>query len=201
MRASEFAVKALLRGLLIVAPIYVAILLLLKGMGSLMKLVQPVAKLLPDWLPAEQALSLLLVLFVFFLVGVLSYTRFGQSMENGLEKHVLHRLPGYKTVRSLTERLVGETQDQGWKPALAEIEEALVRIALANKSFAGYYDTTNQAVSDVENSLFTNMTGSLPSGISLLRFERGSYSQPHPPISIEPVGGHRTVSRRHPPGC
>lgn len=61
-----------------------------------------------------------------------------------------------------------------WQKTLkAEMKDALVRIALPNESFAGYYDTTNQAVSDVENSLFTNMTGSLPSGITLLRFERG----------------------------
>jgi uncharacterized membrane protein len=85
-----------------------------------------VAKLLPDWLPAEQMLSLLLVLFIFFLVGVLARTRIGQSIEKSLEVHVLHRLPGYKTIRNLTERIVGENDDKAWKPALAEIEEALV---------------------------------------------------------------------------
>ncbi len=78
-----------------------------------------------------------------------------------------------------------------WQKTLkAEMKEALVRIALPNKPFAGYYDTTNRAVSDVENSLFTNMTGSLPSGITLLRFERGSYSPPEPPVPIDLVGGH-----------
>jgi hypothetical protein len=78
-----------------------------------------------------------------------------------------------------------------WQKALkAEMKEALTRIALPSESFAGYYDTTNQAVSDVENSLFTNMTGSLPSGITLLRFERGLNNPPDPPIPVDLVGGH-----------
>jgi uncharacterized membrane protein len=43
-------------------------------------------------------------------------------MENSLFK----RIPGYELLRSLTQQLTGKAQDQAWKPALAEIEEALV---------------------------------------------------------------------------
>src|SRR5262249_2678231 len=39
---------------------------------------------------------------------------------------LLKKLPGYATIRGLTQRLLGESQDRTWKPALAEIEEALV---------------------------------------------------------------------------
>jgi hypothetical protein len=52
----------MLRGLLVVVPLYLAVLLLLKGMKTVAGLVRPFALLLPDWFPAEQALSLLLVL-------------------------------------------------------------------------------------------------------------------------------------------
>ena len=45
--------KAVIRGLLIVVPVYLAILLLLKGMKSVAKLVQPFNALLHDWVPAE----------------------------------------------------------------------------------------------------------------------------------------------------
>jgi hypothetical protein len=78
-----------------------------------------------------------------------------------------------------------------WQKLLkAEMKAALIKIALPTEYFAGYYDTTDPAVSDVENSLFTNMTGSLPSGITQLRFERGSYGPPNPPVPIDLVGGH-----------
>ena len=45
-------------GLLIVVPIYLATLLLLKGMASVVGVVRPVALLLPDWIPGEMALAL-----------------------------------------------------------------------------------------------------------------------------------------------
>jgi hypothetical protein len=78
-----------------------------------------------------------------------------------------------------------------WQKVLkAQLKQALIRIAMPNEPFAGFYDTTNPAVSDVENSLFTNMTGSLPSGITVLRFERGTYAPPEPPEPIDLVGGH-----------
>jgi len=84
----------------------------------------------------------------------------------------------------------GQERHPWQKTAKAELKEALSRVAVPNEPFAGYYDTTNPAVSDVENSLFTNMLGSLPSGVTLLRFERGTYAPPAPPVSIELVGGH-----------
>ena len=55
----EFVVNVLVGGVLIVVPVYLAVVLLLKAMQSLAKLVRPLAMLLPDWLPAEHLLSLL----------------------------------------------------------------------------------------------------------------------------------------------
>ena len=51
--AMGFLTKALVRGLLIVVPVYFAVLLLLKGMKTVAKLVSPFAQMLPEWLPAE----------------------------------------------------------------------------------------------------------------------------------------------------
>ena len=43
-----------------------------------------------------------------------------------MEKSLFERLPGYALFRSLTQRLAGEDRENTWKPALVEIEEALV---------------------------------------------------------------------------
>jgi uncharacterized membrane protein len=126
MRFGEFVIKALLSGLLVVAPLYVAILLLLKAMKSLGALMHPVAKLLPEWLPASEILSLLLVLVLCLVVGILVQTRRGRAARDGVEKRLARTLPGYATARGLTQRLLGESDNKAWKPALAEIEEALV---------------------------------------------------------------------------
>jgi uncharacterized membrane protein len=125
-RVRTFIVSSLVAGLLVIVPLYLAILLLLKAMKSLMGLVQPVARFLPDWLPAEGLLSLLLVLALCFVVGVVVRTRIGRATRDRMERSLFERIPGYAVLRSLTQQLVGRGQENEWKPALAEIEDALV---------------------------------------------------------------------------
>src|SRR5262247_689634 len=122
----EFILKAFVTGLLIVVPIYLSVLLLLKAMNSVAGIARPFANLLPEWLPAEHTLSLLLVLFVCFLIGVAVRTPAGHTIQERIEKSFFERMPGYALFRSLTQRLAGKDEENVWKPALAEIEEALV---------------------------------------------------------------------------
>ena len=122
----KFVLSSLVRGLLIIIPLYLAVLLLLKAMKSLAGLVRPLAMLLPEWLPAERLLSLLLVLLVCFLVGAAVRTRAGRAARERIEKSLFEKIPGYELLRSLTERMAGKDEESTWKPALVEIEEALV---------------------------------------------------------------------------
>jgi len=134
-----FVVKAFLGGLLIVVPIYLAVLLLLKGMKSVVSLVQPFALLLPDWFPAEKALSLLLVLILCFLIGVAVKTRTGRVVRERIERTFFERIPGYGLIRSLTQQVAGESREKVWKPALVEIEEALVPAFIIEEFEDGRY--------------------------------------------------------------
>lgn len=118
--------KSVLAGFLVIVPVYLAILLLLKGMKSVAGLVQPFTHLLPDALPAGEILSLLLLVAICFLVGNVIRTTLGQSLREKLESSVLEKIPGYSLFRSLTHQAAGESQGNVWKPALVEIEEALV---------------------------------------------------------------------------
>ena len=122
----EFVVSALVGGLLIVVPIYLTVLLMLKAMQSVVAFVKPFAMLLPEWFPAEHALSLLLVLIVCFLIGVAARSPAGRALRERIEKSFFERMPGYALFRSLTQRMAGKDEENVWKPALAEIEEALV---------------------------------------------------------------------------
>jgi len=134
-----FLGKALLSGVLLVVPIYLAILLLLKAMASVAKLVRPFTLLLPEWLPAEQVLSLLLVLAVCFLIGVALLTPAGRSVRQWIEVNVFERVPGYALIRSLTRQLAGDSGEKAWKPALAEIEDALVPAFIIEELDDGRY--------------------------------------------------------------
>ena len=122
----KFITQALLSGLFIVVPIYLAILLLLKGMGSVVGLVRPVALLLPDWIPGEMALSLLLVLLICFLIGLAVRTRAGQDVRNRVERAFFERIPGYALLRSLTQQVAGASRENVWKPSLYEGDEGLM---------------------------------------------------------------------------
>ena len=124
--AREFLANVLVGGLLIVLPIYLAVLVLLKGMQSAAGLLRPVTALLPAGLPAAGLLSLALVLVVCFLIGLAVRTRVGRILRERVERSLFERLPGYALFRSLTQRLAGEGRETAWKPALVEIEEALV---------------------------------------------------------------------------
>jgi uncharacterized membrane protein len=125
-QARSFVVTALISGLITVVPVYLAVLLVLKAMGSVLGLVRPVARLVPDWLPAENILALLLLLAVCFVVGVAVHTAAGRAARERLEKSLFSRLPGFALIRSLTQQLAGHSEERAWKPALVEIEDALV---------------------------------------------------------------------------
>jgi uncharacterized membrane protein len=135
----DSVVSTLVTGVLIVAPVYLGVLLLLKLMQSLGSLVRPLTRLVPDWLPGEGLLALLLVLIVCFVVGFLSRTRLGRAVRDGLEHAVFDKLPGYTLFKSLTLRIAGQTDDMAWKPALAEIEDALVPAFIIEELADGRY--------------------------------------------------------------
>jgi uncharacterized membrane protein len=122
----EFLVSTVVGGLFIVVPVYLAVMLLLKGMKSVTGLVRPFAALLPDWIPAENVFALLLVLAFCFVVGMVVRTRAGRAARESMEKLFFERLPGYGLLRGLTQRLAGDSEDRAWEPALVEIEDALV---------------------------------------------------------------------------
>ena len=134
-----FVAKTLFGGLLVIVPIYLAVLLVLKGMKSVVGLVRPFALLLPDWFPAEKALSLLLVFLVCILIGLAVRTRAGRAVRERVERTFFERIPGYALIRSLTQQLAGENRGNVWKPALVEIEEALVPAFIIEELEDGRY--------------------------------------------------------------
>jgi uncharacterized membrane protein len=146
-----FVVRRLITGVIVVAPIYLTVLLLLKATKSLLSIVKPIAVLLPEWVPADQILSLLLILFVCFLVGLAMKTPKGRATWERLENSLFQRLPGYALFRSLTQQLSGKTEDKTWQPALAEIEDALVPAFI---------------VEELENGGFTVFVPSIPTPLA-----------------------------------
>ena len=134
-----FVARSVLGGLLVLVPVYLAILVLLKGMKTVAVLVRPFTFLLPDWFPAEKALSLVLVLLICFLIGVAVLTRTGQVVRDRIEKGFFQRIPGYTLFRSLTQQVTGDKHQSIWKPALVQMGQSFVTAFIIEEFEDGRY--------------------------------------------------------------
>ena len=137
-KIAGFLLSRLGTGVLILAPLYLCLLLLLKAMKSLRGIMQPIARLIPEWLPAEYLLSLLLILALCLVLGVLVRTSPGRKLWEMCDRSLFQRIPGYAVIRGLTQQLAGKTQDESWKPALVELEDALVPAFIIERLSDGF---------------------------------------------------------------
>ena len=135
----RYLLGGVVTGFIVIAPLYLSILLLLKAMASVAGLVKPIARMLPEWVPGEELVALLLVLVLCFMVGMILRTTAGKAVREKIERSVFERIPGYALLRSLTQQLAGESRENIWKPALAEIEEALVPAFIIEEFDDGRY--------------------------------------------------------------
>ena len=135
----NFVISTVLAGVVVVAPVYLGSLLLLKAVRSAAPLLKPFTELLPKWLPGAEIASFLLVLVLCFLIGLAIQTTAGRAIRKRAESSVFEKIPGYSMFRSLTQRLAGESEGEEWKPALAEIEDALVPAFIIEELADGRY--------------------------------------------------------------
>ncbi len=127
-------------GLLVIAPVYLTLLLLLKGLASLKALLAPVSALLPEGLQNDALLALLLLFVMSLLIGGLLKTVIGQTLSDKLEKVIYERIPGYRTFRSLTRRLAGDELESTWRPALVQTDDdALMPVFVVEELPDGRY--------------------------------------------------------------
>jgi uncharacterized membrane protein len=112
-------------GLLVILPIYLSIILLLKGVKTLVGLVRPVAALVPESRLHPDLIAAALVVIACFIAGLVA-TGFPRSKAGqAFEEKVLEKIPGYGMVRMATRSLLGD-QRGGLELALVEMEEGLV---------------------------------------------------------------------------
>jgi uncharacterized membrane protein len=136
---AEFIKTTLIGGLLIVLPIYLATLLLLKGLKGILGLISPVTNQLPTTVEYRQIVAMLIVLAICFVAGLLARTRPGSLARRVVEERVLSRIPGYEILRGLSRRLAGGSEEGSFAPALVEVEEALAPAFIIEELADGSY--------------------------------------------------------------
>ena len=125
-RLRELAVD----GALLALPLGAAAYLLYKVIGLLMKLLAPVANLLPQshWLGVgllELAAVALLVLALIAL-GAVARSALGRRIAEMIENVVLSQIPGYLMVKSVAAGFSSTGRDTGLRPALVSFDDNTV---------------------------------------------------------------------------
>ena len=136
---AEFTRTTLIGGVLIILPIYIAVLLLAKTVAGLLSLLRPVTEQVPASVEFRQVVAIILLISVCFLIGLVVRTGPGLRAKNACERALLERLPGYTFLRGLVKRLAGEGEEQTLQPALVEIEDALVPALIVEELEDGSY--------------------------------------------------------------
>ncbi|MGB3620847.1 MAG: hypothetical protein WBA20_05825 [Ketobacter sp.] len=127
-------------GLLVIAPVYLSILLLLKALHSLGQLLHPVIEILPVYLQSKTAFALAVLLIITFIIGTALRTGLGMRARYKLESALFERIPGYAMFRGFTQRLAGESDEETWKPALVETDDsALMPVFIIEELTDGRY--------------------------------------------------------------
>src|SRR5690242_15072225 len=106
-KLAEFTKTTLIGGVLIILPLYLAVLLLAKAAKALLGLLAPVTSQIPDDIAFGGITAVLLLVAVCFVVGLIVRTRPGRTAKDVFENAVLEKLPGYSFVRNFTRRLTG----------------------------------------------------------------------------------------------
>jgi len=125
-KIAEFTKTTLIGGVLVILPLYLAVLLLAKAAKALLGLLAPVTSQLPPTMEFGGVTAVVLLIVLCFGVGLIVRTRPGRTAKDAFENAVLEKLPGYSFIRNFTRRLTGRSEEQTLQPALVEIEDALV---------------------------------------------------------------------------
>ena len=123
---AEFTRTTLIGGVLVLLPLYLAILLLLKALKAVMGLVAPITASVPAGAEFRQLIAILIILVACFLAGLVVRTGPGGRGIRKLQRGVLEKIPGYKLLRNVTARLSGDENSKTFEPAMVELEDALV---------------------------------------------------------------------------
>ena len=116
----------LAEGLLLALPLGAAAYLLHKVFGILMKVVSPVAGLVPHghWFGtvAVEVAAAIVLLLALLALGVFAKSRFGRRVAGTIERVVLSKIPFYLIFKNIAADLTNVESDTDLRPALVPVD-------------------------------------------------------------------------------
>jgi len=133
--------SALITGLCVVLPAWLAILLLLKILVKLGVIVKPITGQLPEGLNHPTVVSLVAFILICLLVGVLFHTAIGRFVGRAIEESFLSRIPGYSSLRAIAAQTGGFDSDQNFQPALIVVDDGCLAPAFLIEAHSNDHST------------------------------------------------------------
>jgi uncharacterized membrane protein len=114
---------ALVTGLFVVLPAWLALLLFLKILVKLGVIVKPIAGHLPKEVNHPQLIAFVVFFLVCLLVGLLFNTAIGKVIGSSIQDSFLDRIPGYSSLRAIAAKTAGFESEQNFQPAMIIVED------------------------------------------------------------------------------
>ena len=133
----RFLKTTLIGGLLVVVPVWVLLLLVLKVATEAEVVVKPITTTLPSDIQYPQLLAAGLLLAACFLAGLAVRTAVGRYAKAAVERHLLEKVPGYATLRGMSEQLADMNRETGFQASLVEMEGGLVPALIVERHADG----------------------------------------------------------------
>jgi len=115
--------EALVAGLLVVLPAWLAVLLIVGLLTKLGIIVKPIAGQLPEEVNHPQVVALASFLLVCLCAGLILRTPVGRFLGQILGKHVFSQVPGYVPLKAIANQFADLDKREGFVPSLVEVED------------------------------------------------------------------------------
>lgn len=133
--------NALVTGLLIVLPAWLAVLLLLKILVKLGVIVRPITNHVPEGADHPKILAFIVFILICLLVGILFHTAIGKAIGKAIEDTVLARIPGYGSLRAIAAQTGKFESTTNFQPALIVVEDGCLVPAFLIETHEGGFST------------------------------------------------------------
>jgi len=140
-RPVQFLKSALVTGLVIVLPAWLAVLLLLKLLVHLGLLMKPISSQMPEGVNHPQFIAALVFILICLVVGLLFHTAIGRALGKNLAENVFNHIPGYQPLRDIARQFNDMGARDGFKPALIEVEDGCLAPAFLIEIHANGHST------------------------------------------------------------
>lgn len=127
-KVKDFLKTTILGGLIVLLPVAILVFLIKWLVDLISDVVDPLSDVLVDELSLADyiadIISITVVVFILFVLGMLVKTQFGTFIYEVLEKRILRIAPGYSAIRESIGHILGHARPAFSQVALAQLDES-----------------------------------------------------------------------------